>query len=275
MFDAGPPHEQAPLASLGQLRECVAAIRNLKQLVGSLSVGPKVLTPIVSEVAECVASVDPVVSSLTDSLRETFPAYLGVLDGLSESALEGGRGFVARLRPYSGGPLQAKARLEVEHLVADSLPQFERLVRHWELLVDAASAVPLEMSLSDVLLSGPASPADQKREVLPVYIPSAEVYVRVPPRVILNCLAAWWSQSSPGQDSGIVVEVEGTQVVFRAGIPSSHQLELELPVFPSGGETGQVVLAALSLHQASVDVRGMVLKSSPPSGDRIVQPMLP
>lgn len=125
-------------AARGALREALAALHNLAQLLQSLRVAPRSLGPVVPDVLEACMPIRSSVATLLSDLSEH--------EGASEAAEEL-RGFVSarlepleeRLRQTALRPINAKARLSLEEAVAKSAFELDAARHLIQLLEDAAS----------------------------------------------------------------------------------------------------------------------------------------
>lgn len=258
----GSPHAEqqvdraAVLAAVGQVRECLAAARNLEHLVSSISVGPKVLLQVLPDVAQLLARFPDAVKGLLHSLEPRMMLTSEQRDELSRIAALELAELGATFRRLEGERLQARQRLELERQLRLAVPLIVSAVAHCELLVEAVTAAALCSSLRDLLSVVSERRSDRPWRRVPIAGDLDGVMCLVPPRTALLALSAYASHgadaadfgSSPtllfsqrGPEDGLVVEVSWTE-----NQPTPHAASL--PIFFPHSVTPWVVGAALRVH---------------------------
>jgi hypothetical protein len=183
---------------LGSLREALAALRNLEQLLASVSVGPKVLSQLVPEMAaELPAWKESVVRLVDLAEAELQPeASLRPFERFLFERLERVHEPMRDARP----PITAKVRLALERGLRSVVPEFATAVEHLELLVEAMTLGRVTVSFEEMLHSRPEAGSDRPHRTL-LLRGDLAMLVDIPARVALRAL-------------GIFVSSFGTAPVF-------------------------------------------------------------
>ena len=253
------------LVAAGQLRECVAAARNLEHLVASLTVGPQVLSHVIPDVAEALGEYPAVLERAIACTDER-----GIDLSLSErEALIGTSGqrvseLLSLLAEVAEAPIHARARLSLERKLAQVVPVLVTATAHVELLLEICQAEPAELSVYELLTSMPERGSDRPHRPIFVQGSGLDSVVSVPPRVALKILSAWVS-SRPGGDAGEValgVRNEGGGVIFTIETSVRSDLQVRLPVFFPSPHTRMVLGAALRPYRGHVSDLGLIFQTS-------------
>jgi len=252
-----PDHHFAPsaLAAAGQLRECVAAARNLEHLAGSLSVGPQVLAHVVPDVATMLGEYPKLVN---EALR--CAQVLGV--ELSEAeqqavvgeSLERVQDLLVFLSSLAASNVHAKSRLILERKLARVVPLLVTAVAHAELILDLAQSEPAEMSIFELLTSMPQRGSDRPHQPISVRGEGLDRMVSVAPRVGLKLLSAWVSSVTRVQIEpwGLNIHADDRQATFSVGPGAVDGFVVRLPVFFPSPLTLRVVAAALRAYSGEI-----------------------
>jgi len=250
-----PDDREVLLAASGQLRECVAAAGNLEHLVGSLSVGPQVLSQVIPDVARQLRDFDQFLAQALDSVIElgigiSGPDRLAVCAPAAQSV----DALLAHLEQLAAEPVTAKARLGLERALSQVLPVLASVAAHVDLLLDACQAGPAEMSVQELLTSIPERGSERPFRPVPVGGHALERLVSVPPRVALKSIAAWSAGVFARQPAhwGLFIHGDDATVQFSMRSIVDPALVVRLPDFVAAPYGQLVVEAALRPFGASV-----------------------
>lgn len=181
-------HSSAELASrLGRLRESLAAIRNLEQLLASIHAGPKIIEGLLPEVHHVI----PPMREETDALLDALTG-LGAGDPPLRALAEHARGALDQLEralTHGQGTLTAKKRLTLERHVRASTPELTRVVEHWELVLESITGGGVTLPLGELLSSRPDHGSSRPLRRLYIVGAPLDVQVTLPPRAALGALS--------------------------------------------------------------------------------------
>lgn len=251
------------LASLGSLRECVIAATNLKGLLNSVRVGPKVLQPLLPDVDACLSHWQSAIPELVAHIEEDLALDKGQLQALRDESMVAPLHLATALRAAAFGPFGAKARLSVERRLDELLPLMSSTVAQMELLV-GAKALPSNTVHVDELFT-PPSKTSSSRPYRPVSLfgKIEALEIVAPAQFISACLGCLASSISipAGQSLGLRVSHEGDSVEFRFFSTLAEPPLVMLPVFIPSKYSRTVVVAALRPHagRLSPDGQGLLL----------------
>lgn len=138
----------------GAVRDGVACIENLAQLLGSRRVGPRQLPHALPEVqAGCVTLVGSLAAleaAMADQLGDD-PEDCAALKALLEHAATRARELGATLKGREKAPVEARERLSLEAIVCRIAGELNTVLRLTDLLSTAASGKTTAIDLGEVL----------------------------------------------------------------------------------------------------------------------------
>lgn len=256
----------AVLAAVGQVRECLAAARNLEHLVASINVGPKVIVQVLPDVAGLLERFPTAVDRLLDALEPHLRLAPTEREQLSRMAAAELMGLLATLKRADGVRMQARQRLEIERQLRQAVPRAVSVVSHCELLVEAVNAVPVRSSLRDLLSMISDRRSDRPWQRVPV-AGDLDVVSLIPPRTALLALAAYASHGAEGSRQAPVPALLITERAGEAGLSvevslctaQPGSLQASLPIFAAHQVTPSVVGAALRIHGGAWTERCLLL----------------
>jgi len=245
------------LAALGKLRERIAAARNLEHLVGSRTVGPKVLAQVVPDVRESLRDWNECAFELAEHVGKGLAieqCELRPLFTLDRDAIEA---LCCTLESVGDGPVAAKARLNVERELRQHIPALAKAMEHWEILVEALRGSGVPMSVAELLSSSPERTTDRPMRSVWLVGATEELEVSVPPRTGLFCIAALASTlAAPNEPLSLRVSrgPQGVQMSFSPGVASDEsKVSVRVPLFSHSPITREVIQSALRIHSGKVD----------------------
>src|SRR5262249_28321909 len=138
----------------GAVRDGVASIENLAQLLGSRRVGPRQLPHALPEVqAGCitlVASLAALDAAMAEHLADD-PEGVAAVPGMLARAADRARELGASLEGRETGPIEPRDRLSLEATVCRIAGELGVVLRLTDLLCAAATAKTTAIDLGDVL----------------------------------------------------------------------------------------------------------------------------
>lgn len=247
------------LASLGKLRERIAAARNLEHLVGSRTVGPKVLAQVLPDVRETLREWNECAFDLAEHVGKGLSLEQSVLRPLFTLDRDAIEALSCTLQSVGEGPVAAKPRLNVERELRQHIPALERAIAHWEVLVEALRGVGVPMSIAELLTSPPDRTSERPMRSVWLVGATDELPVSVSPRTGLFCIAAIaGTLAAPATALTLHVSHDAGKVVltFSDGKPDEEsKVRALLPLFPASAITRDVAGAALGHYGATVDAK--------------------
>jgi hypothetical protein len=145
---------EALAGARGAVRDGVACIENLAQLLGSRRVGPRQLPHALPEVqAGCVALVAALAAldaAMADQLTDD-PEGLAAVKAMLEHAADRARELGATLKGREKAPIEARERLSLEATVCRIAGELNTVLRLTDLISAAATAKTTAIDLGDVL----------------------------------------------------------------------------------------------------------------------------
>jgi len=204
-------HPSAELASrLGRQRECLAAIRNLEQLLASIHAGPKVIESLLPEVGHVIRPMHEDTDGLLALLEPAANAE-SPLAALARKAHES-LTELERALGHGAGALTAKKRLALERHVRSLTPELGRIVEHWELILESVTGGGVTLPLGELLSSRPDHGSSRPLRRLLVFGAPLDVLVTLPPRAALGALSLLAEVSRVHASPALFVEreTEGT-----------------------------------------------------------------
>lgn len=243
-----PDDREVLLAASGQLRECVAAAGNLEHLVGSLSVGPQVLSQVIPDVARQLRDFDGVLARALDSVIQLGVGISGPdRQAICSPAAQSVGELLAHLERLSFESVTAKSRLGLERTLSLVLPVLSSVAAHIDLLLDACQSAPAEMSIQELLTSIPERGSERPFRPVPVGGHDLERVVSIPPRVALKSIAAWSAAVFARQPAEWGLYLHGDDTILRLSLQpiTDPVLVVRLPDFVTAPYGPLVVEAAL------------------------------
>src|SRR5438045_8845511 len=155
-----PPASVPRLAPLvwarGVLRDVLAAVRNLEDLLRSPRVGPRALAQIIPELkTPLLVSVDQILGSVQDATQLPVEAAVAEVGAFVQAV--GGR-LRASLDRAEEAPLDAKSRLSFEGALGQAGAELNSVRQLLDLLVQATERSDTELDIEEVLEVAFASP---------------------------------------------------------------------------------------------------------------------
>jgi hypothetical protein len=254
----------APLGAIGQLRECVAAARNLEQLVSASKVGPQVLAHVVPDVARQLGEFAPV---LIEILRYVTEAGVPLTDEeravMVESPAEKVSELLVDLNALTATPIHAKVRLALERELLRLVPNLDSSLAHCELLLDSCQSAPSEMTIRELLTSIPERGSDRPYRPIAIGGEGLERLVTLSPRVALKLISAWMSTFSDEQPeiTGLLVQADDREASFTIQFGLRSGPVARLPVFPPASYTSLVVAAVLRPYGGKTSGSSLIFPS--------------
>jgi hypothetical protein len=140
----------APEAAQGRLRDALAGLRNLAQLLHSVRVGPRSIEDVLPDVHAAAASIEELTREVLAAVAKALPdsdAATALAEFVAPRASELERTLAAAV----GKPVNAKARLALEHAVTRLLAELEGARELLGLLDEAAHGGRVRVRLVDLL----------------------------------------------------------------------------------------------------------------------------
>jgi hypothetical protein len=267
VFDRERGGSPAPvaLARLGSLRECLTTGNNLRALLQSPHLGPKVLAPLLPDVGVCLARWQEDLPVLTNFLRGELQLSKENLSSLERFALNAPAELGAELGKAKAGQLGAKVRLSVERKIEHLLPLMASTIAHLELLVEATHSSSLAFDLEEFFLTSSLSSMIPEHRTVSLVGDLSRLEVVAPARVLMSCLGILAATTEGNKKDSLVVHVsskdDGVHFAFRRGAPTPQLFEI--PVYASSADSGEIVMIALRpsggvvhFEQASLTIPG-------------------
>jgi hypothetical protein len=204
-----PPRGTGLERAHGTLREALAALRNLSNLVRSRKVGPRAILDLVPDVRSAcgpLAQVVPEALSLLEPHLE--PAALTELRAF---LLERGALLARELAVAEDGSMSAKQRLHLEQVLAESWRDLSGSRALLSLLESSVYEQDMPSELRELMLqsySGPPS-AGQVHSLIPAHLHGDGVEVSVNQPRTMAALLAWGVE--------VVAEREGNPQITLTG----------------------------------------------------------
>ncbi len=228
------------LVAAGQLRECVAAVRNLEHLVASLTVGRQVLAHVIVDVAHALTDFSVVIEGALKCCRQAGM----LLSSDEQDALVGPpqqcvEALLKALSQSVSSPIHAKSRLALERRLARDVPVIVAAVAHLDLLLDIVQAESTDMSVLELLTSMPQRGSQRPHRPVSIRGDGLASIVSIPPRVGVGILSVWVSAVAAGinvpkreaEDLGLVIRKREEEVEFACETHVFSNLVVRLPVF--------------------------------------------
>jgi hypothetical protein len=257
------PPAPIALASLGSLRECVIAATNLKGLLASLRVGPKVLRPLLPDVDACLSHWQSAIPELVALIEEDLDLEKGQLTALREESMAAPIRLATALRAAAFGAFGAKTRLDVERRLNELLPVMSSTVAQMELLVGAKQRPSNTVHVDELFT--PPSKTSSSRPYRPVSLfgKIKELEIVAPAQLVSACLGCLASTIpiETGKSLGLRIGHNDESVEFHFFSTDAEPPLVMLPVFIPSRHSRTVVAAALSPHagRLSPDGQGVLL----------------
>lgn len=250
------------LGIVGQLRECMAAARNLEHLVASRTVGPQVLAQVIPDVATALCGLREVFARAKECVVHSGIALSDdELTAFSGAAIKQVSRLLDLMRTLSEAPVHAKTRLELERRLGKTMPVLVTAVAHFELLLEVTQVAAAEMNVHDLLTSIPDRGSERPYRPILVDGQGLDSVVTIPPRIALKSLSAWVAGRVEigSTDLGLVVRAGDKQVRFSVGKVTQASIVVLLPVFFAAPHTSRVVRVVLQSYGGDIVGEELIL----------------
>jgi hypothetical protein len=244
------------------LRDVLAAVRNLEDLLRSPRVGPRALAQIIPELkTPLLVSVDQILGSVQDATQLPVEAAVAEVGAFVQAV--GGR-LRASLDRAQATPLDAKSRLSFEGALSQAGAELNSVRQLLDLLVQATERPDTELDIEEVLeVAFSAPPRTNPRATL-VKVVAAHTHdgseFRARPGVLLPLISI-----GVGMAPGSARDRVFVQAVCRGGQPVVFTMSRDCPV--EGDEytfepplvvppTLVAAQTAARLSSASFEIRG-------------------
>jgi hypothetical protein len=211
---SGPPPSRSCVAGTanldqarGNLRDALAGLRNLAQLLQSLNVGSKALAGALPDMHSCASTMRGAVEEILRVVGLRLPADPVIVE-LSSFFAPRFAELESALRYASERPLNAKTRLALEQTTKRLSLELDTARGHLDLLSDALSGRTTSLNLLELVRqagSAPPSTGSWNRETLVAVMctPELEIELDVDARVTTTLIALGIELVAARSDGGV------------------------------------------------------------------------
>ena len=140
-----------PVGSLGALRDALAVLRNLDQLLRSIKVGPKALAMVIPDVHASCSGLSTSTRTLLDALNGALPDALPATDALWRFMVPRVQRLEQELADAQGRPVNAKQRLSLQKSVVTLAGDLDSSRALIDLLGNAAWGARVYLNLVELV----------------------------------------------------------------------------------------------------------------------------
>ncbi|MCH2107957.1 MAG: hypothetical protein MK135_01400 [Polyangiaceae bacterium] len=231
--------------AVGELRECVAHVLNLGQVLRSMHASSATADEMLDDVRAALITFEKNLQRLCDETSWLEPASGGPL--LLERAEEFCRVLKTAVE-VSPRPLKARGRLSLLHQFMSQSVPLRMLLVQVEYLAAAQAERALRLPLIELLSSRRADEADWPQSAVPVVVSGQPRDVFLPVRLTHRGFSLWfahWSKRPKGLSLSFEMRAEGSVARVRPGLLGEATELIHLTKFPRALPAPVVVEAGL------------------------------